>query len=134
MLVISRTDSWDSRLTYTLAIEERAAMGKLRRLQSLVFLLLAGVTVISILISLAFSVQSGKPVNMLVRTLKARESSPSISSYSSIQHVVDRILEELCKHAEGMPCDYARAACDRHFTLLGFSDHTPLPFGRPSFR
>ena len=33
----------------------------------------------------------------------------------------------LCKHAEGMPVDYAREAVAHGFQVLGFSDHCPQP-------
>jgi histidinol-phosphatase (PHP family) len=35
-----------------------------------------------------------------------------------------------CKHASGKPVDYALAAKDGGSTILGMSDHTPLPDGR----
>ena len=35
----------------------------------------------------------------------------------------------LCEHAKGMPDDYAAAACAKGFSVLGFSDHAPLPEG-----
>jgi len=35
----------------------------------------------------------------------------------------------LCKHAEGMPVDYAREAVAHGFQVLGFSDHCPQPDG-----
>ena len=31
-----------------------------------------------------------------------------------------------CRHAEGTPCDYVRAAADRTVTTLAFTDHLPL--------
>lgn len=37
---------------------------------------------------------------------------------------------QLCKHAQGMPVDFARAAVEKGFTVLGFSDHTPFPDDR----
>ena len=36
----------------------------------------------------------------------------------------------LCGHAQGVPADYAAAALQKGVTILGFSDHTPLPDGR----
>jgi histidinol-phosphatase (PHP family) len=33
----------------------------------------------------------------------------------------------LCRHAEGWPLDYARAAVDRGLVELGISDHSPMP-------
>lgn len=33
----------------------------------------------------------------------------------------------LCKHAIGVPTDYAKVACSNNFTALGFSDHCPYP-------
>ncbi len=35
-----------------------------------------------------------------------------------------------CNHAEGDAEDYAKAAVDRGFRVLGFTDHTPLPDDR----
>lgn len=35
-----------------------------------------------------------------------------------------------CKHAAGAPVDYAAAAVEKGFTVLGISDHTPLPDNR----
>lgn len=41
----------------------------------------------------------------------------------------------LCGHALGAPMEYAAAAAERGVTVLGFSDHTPLPDGRwPTMR
>ena len=33
----------------------------------------------------------------------------------------------LCRHAEGWPADYARAAVERGLGELGFADHSPMP-------
>lgn len=33
----------------------------------------------------------------------------------------------LCRHAVGWPIDYARAASERGFAEIGFSDHSPFP-------
>ena len=33
----------------------------------------------------------------------------------------------LCRHAEGWPVDYARAAVERGLAEIGFSDHSPMP-------
>lgn len=35
-----------------------------------------------------------------------------------------------CKHAVGAPVDYAAAAVEKNITVLGISDHTPLPDNR----
>lgn len=35
-----------------------------------------------------------------------------------------------CNHAQGDAADYAQAALDKGFTLLGIADHTPLPDNR----
>ena len=35
-----------------------------------------------------------------------------------------------CKHAKGIPMDYAKAAADRGIRVLGMTDHTPLPDDR----
>lgn len=35
-----------------------------------------------------------------------------------------------CKHAQGDVVDYARAAWEKGITVLGMTDHTPLPDGR----
>jgi histidinol-phosphatase (PHP family) len=35
-----------------------------------------------------------------------------------------------CKHAAGIPSDYAAAAVQKGISVLGFSDHTPLPDNR----
>ena len=35
-----------------------------------------------------------------------------------------------CNHADGDASDYAEAALNKGFTLLGISDHTPLPDNR----
>lgn len=34
-----------------------------------------------------------------------------------------------CHHAQGMPMDYAAKAAEKGFSILGFSDHAPLPDG-----
>lgn len=36
----------------------------------------------------------------------------------------------LCRHADGMPIDYAREAVRQGLSILGISDHTPLPDDR----
>ncbi|MDD4734509.1 MAG: histidinol-phosphatase [Kiritimatiellae bacterium] len=37
---------------------------------------------------------------------------------------------QLCRHAEGMPTDYAAEAVRRGLSILGISDHTPIPDDR----
>lgn len=37
---------------------------------------------------------------------------------------------KLCRHAAGLPIDYARQAEKKGISLLGFSDHTPFPDDR----
>lgn len=36
------------------------------------------------------------------------------------------IHTELCRHATGMPCDYAASARERGLRQIGFSDHSPM--------
>lgn len=36
----------------------------------------------------------------------------------------------LCRHAQGLPEDYAKAAVEKGISVLGFSDHTPFPDDR----